>query len=631
MCGIAGVYNFNDKQVDSDLLVRMGRAMHHRGPDNQNLKVFDNVGLVHARLSILDLSKSANQPMTSACGRYCVVYNGEIYNYIELREELTRLGSQFKTSGDTEVLVEGYSKLGEAIFDKLNGMFSCAVFDLQSRSITIARDRFGIKPLFYYQDKNRLLFGSEIKTILEEYTIEKVLDWHSFSEYLHFGTCLGKNSFFKGIMQLEPGDIAKITSKGVITFNKISTDSKTNSSENVDSFEDAVEKVRSLIEQGVCRQLASDVPVGLFLSGGIDSSAIAAFASRHYKGQIKTFSAGFDFDKGVNELPKARNIAKKFKTEHHEIHIKGKSLVNIIEKLVVHHDKPFSDAANLALYMLTGELNTNVKVILQGDGGDEVFGGYHRYQRLSNIKKWKLISPLVAMASNLLPKNKLLKRSRRTLEAFKSEAEFELFARLISQEPFDRNPISLLTSRAQKALSGSNPFNRYKEVCNNLSCGTDVVGRMMEVDRSIILPDLYFAKVDRSTMAKSIEVRVPFLDNDLVDYVNGLPSHYKVTPSSKKHILKKALEGIVPKDILYGPKTGFGVPFSYWLKTSLLGYLKENILSKNFLELGIFDEQMIKQMIDNHVSGKEDNGFILLKILNFALWIKFYQVRIEYD
>lgn len=631
MCGIAGAYNFDGKKVDRDLLIRMGRAMYHRGPDNQSYSMFENVGLVHARLSILDLSEVANQPMTSLCGRYLLVYNGEIYNYNNIREELIKTGSKFNTSGDTEVLLEGYSKLGNAIFDKLNGMFSCAVFDLKTRAITIVRDRFGIKPLYYFYDGNKLLFGSEIKTILEDPSLEKIMDWQSFLEYLHYGTCLGENSFFKGIKQLEPGDIIEFSYTGSITCSKISTDLNTNETTNFDPFEDAVEKVQTLIEQSVCRQLVSDVPVGAFLSGGIDSSAVVAFASKHYEDKIQTFSAGFDFDKGVNELEKARHIAKKFNTDHNEIHIKGKSLIKTIEKLVVHHDKPFSDAANLALYMLTEELGGNVKVILQGDGGDEIFGGYHRYQRLLHYKKWKLISPLVGVASNILPNNKLLKRSRRTLEAFKSENESELFARLMSQEPYDRDPLRLLTCRAQKELSCKNPFNRYEKVVDDLCCEDDLVGRMMEVDRNIILPDLYFEKVDRSTMAKSIEVRVPFLDNDLVNYVNKLPSNYKVTRTSKKHILKKALEGIVPNDILYGPKTGFGVPFSYWLKTSLLEYLKENILSQQFLQLGIFDVNMINQLVDNHVSGKEDNGFILLKILNFALWIKFYRVKIEYE
>lgn len=631
MCGIAGVYNFDNKEVDNNLLFRMGRKMHHRGPDNQNFIEFGNVGLVHSRLSILDLSETSNQPMTSACGRYCIVYNGEVYNFIKLRDYLKSLGCQFKTSGDTEVILVGFIKLGKEIFDKLDGMFSCAVFDLEARNLTIARDRYGIKPLYYFHDNNRMVFGSEIKSILEDSTIEKILDWQSFSEYLHYGTCLGVNSFFKGINQLNPGAVVEVNSKGNIKLSRISTGSSTNFIENVSTFEDAVKEVRILLEEAVCNQLVSDVPVGVFLSGGIDSSAIAAFASKHYSGKIHTFSAGFDFDKGVNELPKARRVANKFDTDHNEIHIKGKSLIGVIEKLVVHHDKPFSDAANLALYMLTEEINGEVKVILQGDGGDELFGGYHRYQRLLNYKKWKLITPIFSLASNMMPNNKALKRSLRTLEAFKSETEYELFARIMSQEPFDRAPSSLLTKRSQTVLLKCNPFTRYKEVCDNLSSNTCMVGRMMEVDRNIILPDLYFEKVDRSTMANSIEVRVPFLDNNLVNYVNKLPTRFKVTTKSKKYILKKALEGIVPNDILYGPKTGFGVPFSYWLKSSLLDYLKENILSSEFLQLGIFDESKLRQLITNHVSGKEDNGFILLKILNFALWIKFYNVRIVYE
>ena len=627
MCGIAGTFNYQDgTEVSETLLHAMRRSLRHRGPDADGIWKSHCLGLVHTRLSILDLSSVANQPFVSDCGRYVIVYNGEIYNFRELKNELVGEGYEFKTTSDTEVALKSFIHAGVNAFKSWNGMFAAAIFDNKNKELYLVRDRYGIKPLFYADTSSGISFGSEIKAILEDGTFKRELCWKSLAEYMHYGTSLGENSFFKGISQVIPGHYIVVNSKKPVEHicyhDKVFTQSE-------DAFETAVGKVRELLDKSVSSQLVSDVPVGVFLSGGIDSSAIAAFASRHYAGKISTYTAGFDFAGGINELPKARKVAEQYGTDHHELYVEGRNLPGVVEELVLQHDKPFADAANIPLYLLCKELNGNPKVILQGDGGDEFFAGYHRYARIQRRWMWRMFAPFIGVASRAMPDVGIISRAQRNMAALLEKDEAIMMAKMPSQEPANQDPLLLMTGAAREKIAGLSPFHRYKYLLSsNKNSQLDMVGKMLWLDTQIILPDQYFEKVDRATMAQSIEVRVPMLDNNLTDYVSTLPSNFKVRSAEGKYLLKKALDGIVPNDILNGPKTGFGVPFQYWLKTSLYDFARENLLAPEFLDLDIYDRKTVSGLLDSHKNDEKDNGFVIYKLLNLSLWLRNYKVAL---
>ena len=609
MCGICGYVS--EKKINIE---KMNRVIAHRGPDNQAFFQNNNFGLGHTRLSILDLSDESNQPMTSRSGRYILVYNGEIYNFMELKKELQALNVTFEKESDTEVVLEGFEFWGVELFEKLNGMFAFSIYDKKSNKMYIVRDRFGVKPLYYYSANNDFIFASEIKSLLASNRIEKKIDYQGLYEYLHFATTLGKTTFYKNIKKLEPGyyveyDLNRKSFKiEPYRLNYEVIRSK-------DSLKDAIEKTRELFETSVKRQLVSDVPIGIFLSGGIDSTAITAYATKHYKGKVKTFSAGFDFDNGDNELENAKFIAEHFGTEHHELHIKGDNIIDILEDVNYHFDQPFGDAANIPLYLMSKALKGKEKVVLQGDGGDELFAGYHRYQRLHNYKTYKFISKFFYLFKNIIPKDSSKYKGLRFLFALNQNDPSKELAYILSQEMFDEDPADYFSKEVKRELQVVNPFLRYQYFYNKFK-KHDHVNRALYTDMNIILPDLYFEKVDRATMANSLEVRVPFLDNELVNYAMSLPSKYKVRGKEKKYLLKKAFKGVVPDKILFGPKKGFGVPFQYWLRTSMKDFMLNTIRESELYN------SKIEALMQEHISNKKDNGYILWKLLNLSLWLK---------
>ena len=397
MCGICGYVSEKNINIEE-----MNSSIVHRGPDNQEFFKERDIGLGHTRLSILDLRDESNQPMVSRSGRYVLVYNGEIYNFIELKKELEELGVVFSRHSDTEVVLEGFEVWGRDLFEKLNGMFAFSIYDKELNKIYIVRDRFGVKPLYYYSYGDDFIFGSEIKSILASNIVEKKLDYQGLYEYLHFATTLGETTFYENIKKLEPGYYIEYSiDKREFEIHKYKLNYEVTQS--TDSLDDAIKNIRELFEASVKRQLVSDVPVGIFLSGGIDSTAITAYATKHYKGKIKTFSAGFDYDGGDNELPNAKFIAEHFDTEHHELSITGDNTIKILEEVNHYFDQPFGDAANIPLYLMTKELKGKEKVILQGDGGDELFAGYHRYLRLHHYKSFKFISKFFFLMQKAIP------------------------------------------------------------------------------------------------------------------------------------------------------------------------------------------------------------------------------------
>ena len=608
MCGICGGVTNSNLDIKS-----MVQTIKHRGPDFQGTYIDNRVYLGHARLSILDLSIGANQPMKSENSQYILVYNGEIYNFQSIKKNLENLGHSFKTHSDTEVVLNGFMEWGIKLFEKLNGMFAFSIYDKQAQKIYIVRDRFGIKPLYYYFDKNHLLFGSEIKAILASNLISKELSYQGLYEYMHFSSTLGESTFYNGIKKLKSGyyieyDILN-NSLDTISY-KLNYDITPSSH----SLDEAIYNIKDLFEQSVKRQLIADVPIGIFLSGGIDSTAITAMASKHYKGKLKTFSAGFDFDKGFNELPNAKFVSDKFSTEHYEFHIKGDDTIGVLEKVNHYFDQPFADAANIPLYLMSQELKAKHKVILQGDGGDELFAGYSQYFRVKNEKSFRLFSHIITSLSPLIPKSSKYYRMLRSMYAMTQKNRALIPARFYSQEMVTESSLTLFKDEYREKLSDINPFIRHLELHSNFK-NMDLLQELLYTDMNVILPDQYLEKVDRATMANSIEVRVPFLDNDLAKYAMSLPSKYKVKGKEKKYLLKKAFDGVVPNQILYGKKRGFGVPFSYWLKSSMKDFMRDEISSSDIYT------QEVSKMMDEHISGKRDHGFVLWKLLNLSMWL----------
>ncbi len=619
MCGIAGVVYRDGRPVDRGVVARMGACLRHRGPDDEGVYTGAGVGVAHTRLSIIDLSESGRQPMRSDDGRYVVSYNGEVYNFRELRHTLERRGHEFRGRSDTEVVLRAFVEWGESSFAMLEGMFALAVWDEAERRLHLARDRFGIKPLYYHADAERVVFGSEIKALLASGEVARELDWAGLHEYLYYNTALGERTMFAGVRKLPPGHALTLDEDGARAWEYASVF-------DVEAVEDdyatAVERVRELLERAVVAHLVSDVPVGVFLSGGIDSSAITAFAAKHYGGKLKTFSAGFDFDRGVNELPKARAVAEHFGTDHQELHVSGGDVAGVIERLVRCHDQPFGDAANIPLYLLCEQLGDGNKVVLQGDGGDEVFAGY-KVHALMAMERW---ATLFARATSwAAPVASERVRYYGVAQRLNNPDPALRYAMVMADRRAGAHPTRVFAPGARAALEASDPFARYREYYNRFA-ELDTAQRALYTDCTIILPDLYFEKVDKATMAHGVEVRVPLVDTRLAAYVMGLPSKYKIRWTHKKRIMRRALRGVVPDAILDMPKVGFGVPESYWMRTTLAGYMRDVLLDDSRRSASLFDTGAMRTLIGDHVEGRRDSGRFLYRLLNLALWYDEYGV-----
>jgi asparagine synthase (glutamine-hydrolysing) len=604
----------------------MTNTIKHRGPDDSGVQVLPHVGFGHTRLSIIDLTSAGHQPMQSEDGRYTLVYNGEVYNFQELRRELEAEGVAFQGRSDTEVVLRAFIRWKTDVFRRLSGMFALAVWDKDTQSLHLARDRFGIKPLYYWISDRCLVFGSEIKAVLASRRVTCDINWHAFHEYLYFGNALGANTMFQGIQRLLPGhylvlDKSKVAANAYWAVTDITAVA--------DEEQEAVGKVQTHLEHAVQSHLVSDVPVGVFLSGGIDSSAITAYASRHYSGKISTFSVGYGNDPGVNELPKAREVAQQFGTDHHELRIEGKNVQDVIEKLVGCHDEPFGDAADIPLYMLCEELKGSIKVILQGDGGDEIFAGYRRYNVFAFERLWLSLSRFIRPFNALLLQNGKFDRMMRFFQAMQEKDSALRMARILSPEMANRRPTRVFSSDFQHRMTETDPFARYRELNSRLN-RLDPAQRMLYLDTMILLPDTYLEKVDKSTMAHNIEVRVPFLDTHLTEYLLSLKSNLKVRRGQKKWILRKALRGLIPDSILDGKKTGFGVPVAYWMREPLAAYLRSVLFDPVIRDAGIFDQKVLELCIREHVGGIRNHGSLLYKSLLFGLWYNRYMIRGEF-
>ncbi len=625
MCGIVGVFcrkEFSAENYKASV-DRSLDEIRYRGPDGKGIYIYNNIALGHVRLSIIDLTNAGHQPMLSSDDRHVITYNGEVYNYNDLKQDLGSDAVSYKSNTDTEIILEYFKIYGVSAFKKFNGMFAFSIVDKKNKKAYLVRDRFGIKPLYYYKDNNKVVFASEIKAI-QSICKNKGINEKILPEWSYYGNSLRDETLHKDVKQLLPGCYIEIDTDTLEFKQKTYWQPESllhKRAENLNNSSLIIKRIRSLLETAVCSQLVGDVPVGVFLSGGVDSSAITAFAANNYDKQIDTFSVGFDFQKGVGELPKASIVAKQFNTNHHELRVTGYDVADIVQKMVYHHDGPFSDAANIPLYLLGEEVKGKVKVVLQGDGGDEIFAGYRRYNTLSRRTLWK---PFIGLISNLhesfLTHNEKFYLRQRYLNALKNRDEGELMALMLTVEDKCNSPTQIFSKDLRARVDNIDPFKSYK-ACNNRFLSENIVQRMLFTDTQLILPSIFLEKVDRSTMATSLEVRVPFLDNSLTEYVMSLPSELKIRRGQNKWLLKQAMRGILPDSILFSKKTGFNVPYQLWLKGPLNELFNDKVLELKKNKCTLLDWKYIERLMYENKNGLRDNGFMLWKTLNLMIWL----------
>ena len=620
MCGFCGILRFEKGVgVDPSLIVRMSAVLTHRGPDDAGIHVEGQIGLGHRRLRIIDI-EGGHQPMESRAhdgASQVIVYNGEIYNYMALRRELESLGHTFRTSSDTEVLLTAYKEWGQQCVDRLNGMFSFAIWDESKKALFLARDRMGIKPLYYYLDRKSFVFASEVRAILASSLVYSEPEKTALDAFLSLGYTPCPNTMFKGILKLAPGHAMTVDANGTIktkaywNFNKF-VPSKL-------SFADAKEKLRKLLQESVKMRLMSEVPLGVFLSGGLDSSAITALMSQESNQPFKTFSIGYEGDDDTNELPYARKIADLFGTEHHESILKPYDFLDVIPQMVEISEEPLVEIPAIALYQIAKVAKPHATVILSGEGSDEVFGGYGLYDKMLNMERARVFRKLFGfIPDSCLPGDKLKK-----------------YADWLSHTVSDRykGTSADLTERIKHSFY-SPEFLKYTQKNNYLDRtflryfgdvkGQPLLSQLLYVDSKTWLPDDLLLKADKMTMATSVEMRVPFLDHKIVEFSASLPPEYKITNGEGKFILKKLMEKYLPKEIIYRKKMGFTVPTKRWFAGDLLGPVKDIVLSKTLMDTGWFQRKYLQNMFDRHEKGKGDYSRRIFSLLVLYHWLEIF-------
>ncbi len=547
-----------------------------------------------------------------------VSYNGEMYNFQELREHLAGTGRKFRGRSDTEVLLQAYDMWGVNGLKRMEGIFAFALWDATRQRLVLMRDRLGVKPLFYAWSTGRLVFGSEITSIMAAGGIDSAIDDQALSEYLWYGNAFEDRTIYRGVRSLPPGHWM------IVEDGRVRTEAWWRIEEwltpaNPPATElEAVGKVRDAIDAAVRRQLVSDVPVGIFLSGGLDSSTIAYSAVQDAGQTLSSFSAGFDFEGGINELPKARRVADVLGLDHHEIRVTANDLGDVLLALARAHGEPFADAANIPLYLMSRELIGKISVVLQGDGGDEMFAGYRRSLMLRNATQWKAWPGWISSALRALP-GPTGRRVARMADAMRADSAMRM-ALLLTVETIADPPTSFLLPEARERLRrDTDPFLSFKR-CDERFKAYEPVQRMLLTDLMLQLPSQFLAKVDRATMANGIEARVPLLDERVGELAVGLPSSWKVQRGRGKQVLREAMRGRLPDDVLDGPKTGFGEPYQHWLRAGLHDFARDVILDESMCARFGLDRSRLEGALAAHRSGTRDHGFALWKYLQFGLW-----------
>ncbi len=616
MCGIAGLLSAQGRPVDRDRLVRMSGAIAHRGPDGDALWVEGAAGLAHRRLAIVDLSPNGAQPMASVDGRFVVVFNGEIYNYKELREPLTVDKEPFQSTSDTEVLLKLYERHGEKMLEMLRGMFAFAIWDAQKKELFFARDRIGKKPFFWMNDERGFAFSSELGSLVA--SDKRDVDWDAIRLFLGLQYVPSPRTGFVGVHALPPSHCGFVRGGNVEVKRYASFDVEPNIET---SFEDAAKRVRERLDESVRLRMIADVPVGTFLSGGIDSSAVACLMAKRSSTPIKTFTMGFP-SLGYDERTEARSLATTLGAEHHEFEASPAEALRVIDDVLDAYQAPFADASAIPTYLLARETRRHVKAVMTGDGGDELFGGYRRYRYFAKALQWRALGRLPVLGSidvgGIKRLNPKILRMMRTIQAL-SAGDAAGYAELFTGSYFSERDLgALLDPDFAKRTQGSRAESFIMQ-----SIRTKGVEAAMEFDLNSYLPDDLNVKMDRATMAHGLEGRSPLLDQELVSYVTRLPVEYRLSSRGQKALLVEALRDIVPNDVFARPKRGFQVPLAEWFRDELRSSFVERCLSSDARLLTICRKEEVTRYLHENDRGV-DHGNRLWMLLSLATWLERY-------
>jgi asparagine synthase (glutamine-hydrolysing) len=654
MCGICGIYNYghSNRGIDEALLIRMSDSIKHRGPDDAGTFVSPDhrVGFGFRRLSIVDLSPAGHQPMFSQDGSVAIIFNGEIYNHEVLRKEFERKGYRYRSRSDTESIINAYQEYGLDFVHKLLGMFSIAIWDEKNQRLVLARDRIGIKPFYYTCVEGNFIFGSEIKAILQHPAVHRQFNDEALDAYLTFLISPAPVTMFKDIFKLEPGHFMVVGKGGDIRKEQYWDPVPIGQQPSIDldgtpishsklldegsprDEQSCTDTIRRLLRQSVKDRMMSDVPFGVFLSGGIDSSTNVALMAELMDRPVDTFSVGFRNLEKYNELGYARQIAKEFKTNHHEVIIDQRMAFDFLPELIYHQDEPLADPVCIPLYFVSKLARDNGTIVIQvGEGSDEQFAGYPMYLRELRFYEWLWrpyqFVPRYARSAIFGLASPLLKRQHKFLQLDylrKATEGDELFWGGVNI--FTEMHKSLLFDghRENQGVRASDLAARWHKTILERDRRADYLKRMIYLEFKNRLPELLLMRVDKVTMATSVEARVPFLDHRLVEYSMTIPTKLKVKGGDPKYILKKAVEGIIPQNIIYRKKQGFAAPVNEWLRSEWFDFMETKILESGLMKRNLFGRDFIKAMIQDHRNRTRDEGMPLWTLLNLALWYDYW-------
>jgi asparagine synthase (glutamine-hydrolysing) len=620
MCGIAGFIEYKGRNaVTKSTLANMLSAIEHRGPDDKGIFYADNVAMGMQRLSIIDLA-GGKQPISNEDGTITVVFNGEIYNYRELQQKLRSRGHKLATNSDTEVIVHLYEDFGEDCVKELRGMFAFAIWDSRRQSLFIARDRLGIKPMYYKDHNGTLIFASEIKSILEYPEVHPEMNVQALGHYLSLKYVPAPETMFKAISTLPPAHTITCDRTGIQI--RSYWDLCFTQSPGVPKKEaEWAEELDALLKESIKLHLVSDVPFGAFLSGGVDSSIIVALMQQTMNVPVKTFSVGFQGGgaEAFSELPYARIVADRFKTEHHEIFVTPEDLMDLAQKVVWHLDQPIADNACVANYMVSKLASRHVKMVLTGEGGDELFAGYARYAGEKMSSLFQVVpGPLKSLALNAFERLPGLRRPKVALRALSESNEvtrmtswFPLFNRVRKQALMKPDVFRQLHDPyAEKVF-----FDELRGTASQ-----DFLSRMLYVDTKLWLPDDLLARGDKTSMATSLEARVPLLDHKLVEFAAMLPSNLKIKRLVRKYLLKEVGRQWLPSEILDRKKEGFPMPFSLWFRKECRPFVRDLLSPETVNRRGLFNSSYIQGLLGEHESGVADHGSLIWGLISVELW-----------
>lgn len=637
MCGICGVWEYgaSDGRVELSLVAAMRDEMQHRGPDDAGELSFDNArgGLGFRRLSIVDLSPAGHQPMRGCTDRVWLVFNGEIYNHAALREGLEKRGHVYASRTDSETILHLYEERGLDFVNDIEGDYAICLWDANEQRLVLVRDRVGVKPLYYCHQNARFIFGSEIKAILKHPSVTAELDEESLYHYLTFLTTPTPNTLFGGIKKLPAGHMLMIDRAGTVEIKQywdaLPPENQVEVTER--SSEEHQHEILRLLRDSIRKRMMADVPFGVFLSGGVDSSANVALMAELMSQPVRTFTVGFKDNQELNELDGARAIAKRFATDHHEVVIGREEMEKFLPELIFHQDEPLADPVCVPLYHVSRLARETGTIVVQtGEGADEIFAGYDWFGKYNRIHErfWRHAENLpasmrrtgAALAGPLMEKSMSKRTAGEIVRRLGAGEALFWGGAIVYDEALKPRIFSPAFNARANGQSSYSVVSEYLDRIAEARPESDFAARMSYLELKLRLPELLLMRVDKMTMATSVEARVPFLDHHLVEYAMGLPVDLKIEGKSGKHILKRALESVLPHDVLYSRKRGFGAPIKEWFRGAGGRMLGDMIMNSSIRRRDLFDYKFIASLMDEHQRGKRDWSFHLWALLNVSLW-----------